>query len=57
MSLHFGTRLGSFSIVSAIAAGGMGEIAGGMGEIIRARDDRLERGMLMLMGMHIKGYS
>jgi serine/threonine protein kinase len=36
VSLHSGSRLGSYQIVSAIGAGGMGEV-------FRARDTRLNR--------------
>ena len=36
MPLAVGTRLGSYEIVSAIGAGGMGEV-------YRARDTRLDR--------------
>ena len=36
MSLSAGTRLGPYEIVSAVGAGGMGEV-------YRARDTRLER--------------
>ena len=40
MALSVGTRLGSYEIVSAIGAGGMGEV-------YRARDDRLGRDVAM----------
>ena len=50
MSLRSGTRLGPYEILSALGAGGMGEV-------YRARDSRLQRTVaIKILPAHVSGH-